>query len=498
MSHHLPVILFLLPFLSAVSMPAVALWRPGACRPLAIGTLSTMVLVSGIALIQIISDGPISYPFGGWNRPIGIEWVLDGLAAIVLVPLSIMTLLATLYAGPGIEASLPEKAPHFYTLVLLLVSALTGIVMSADLFNLFVFLEVASLCGYALVAVGGGRALISAFRYLMLGTIGASFYLLGIGYLYATTGTLNMADLARQLPGLLQSTAVLLGLVFIFIGLGIKIALVPLHGWLPDAYADAPDPVSPLIASVMTKVSLYALIRITFWVVGVEAVWKEIPFMVYVGWVGAIATLTGAFLALSEKNIKKIFAYGGISHIGLIVMGVSLGNPTGFAGGIFYLVNDTVMQAALFFVAGTLAYHHGIREFKDLARITKPMPWTSGALIVTALSMIGIPPTGGFFGKWFILLGALEAKNYIAVGAIILGTVLTLAYFIKILEIFFLTQAESGTDPGLPEPLASPALEGPWQMRLGLGISAVCILLFGFFSDPVIALLKQLALPPGL
>ncbi len=488
MRSHLPALLFLIPFLSAISMPLVGLIRRNGCWPVALSALSAMSVVSLIAFHHVLDHGPIRYPFSGWAPPLGVEWLLDGLSGIVMVLLSLVALVAVVYAGPGVRKTLSRKVVPFYTLVLLLISALTGMVLAADLFNLFVFLEVSSLSAYALVAVAGGRAMLAAFRYLILGTIGASFYLLGVGYLYASTGTLNMADLSVRISQLLESRAVLSGIVFIMIGLGIKTALVPLHGWLPDAYAHAPEAVCPLIAALMTKVALYALVRITFWILGAHAILEQIPFLVYLGWIGAIATLVGAFLALSEQNLKRVFAYGGLSHVGLVVLGISLGTQTGLTGGIFYLINDTVMQAGLFFVAGTIIYRHGVKEVSDLVRVGGRMPWTLAALIVTALSMVGIPPTGGFFGKWYLVLGALEAGNYLAVGVIILGTLLTLATFVKILEKMLLEGRQAQRLSGL---------EAPLEMRFSMGMVVVGILLLGIFSDPAISLIQEIALPSG-
>ncbi|MCI0528571.1 MAG: hypothetical protein L0Y56_14120 [Nitrospira sp.] len=492
MRANLPALLFVIPFLTAVSMPLVGLFRRNWCGAFAMIALSGMGVTSLAALSRTLHLGPIRYPLGGWAPPIGIEWRLDGFSGLAIVLISFVALIAVVYAGPGVRTTLGPKAIHFYTLVMLLISALTGMVMAADFFNLFVFLEVAALTGYALVAVAGGQALIAAFRYLILGTIGASFYLLGVGYLYAATGTLNMADLAQKLPGLLESKAVLSGLVFIMIGLGIKMALVPLHGWLPDAYAHAPESVIPLLAALITKVALVALARIIFWVWGVDVIWTKVPFMVYLGWIGMIATLTGTLLALSEQNLRRTFAYGGISHVGLVVMGISLGNLTGFAGGVFYLMTDAVMQLGLFFVAGTMAFHYGVRELADLVHLRGRMPWMTAALIVTALSMVGIPPTGGFFGKWYILMGALEIKNYAVVGVIILSTVLTLVYFARILEKMLIESRTVSTQDG---PLQED--KAPWEMRFGMGMVIVGLVLLGIFSDPLILLIRTVAAPPG-
>ena len=322
-------------------------------------------------------------------------------------------------------------------LILLLISALTGIVFAGDLFNLFVFLEVAAISSYALIGVAGGRALFAAFRYLILGTLGASLYLLGVSYFYAATGTLNMADMAEKLPQLLTSKAVVGGLLFMFIGLGIKMALVPFHAWLPEAYTYAPESISPILAALVTKVALLGWLRIIYWVLGAKVIVHDIPVLLLVGVLGTLAAVIGAVLALNQRDIKMMFAYGGISHIGIILIGISQGNQTGFVGGVFYLLNDAVMQAALFFLAGVAICQYGVRTVEDIGRIGKPSPWFTGALVVVALGMIGLPPTGGFFGKWYIILGALEANNYIAVAAVLLSTLLTLAYFLKLFEAIF-------------------------------------------------------------
>ena len=489
MRAHLPVLMFLIPFVAAISMPVLGLKHRSLCRPIALVAVSGMSVMSLAVYVAVLVGGEIRYAFSGWVPPIGIEWVADGLSGIMMVTLSLLSLVALIYAGPITPKGLGARVVPYYTLILLLVSSLSGIVMAADLFNLFVFLECAALCSYALIGSAGGPALLSAFRYLILGTLGASLYLLGVGYFYAATGTLNMADLGEQLPGLLKSKAVISGLLFIYIGLAIKMALVPLHGWLPDAYTHAPEAISPLLAAIVTKVSLYAFVRITFWVIGTGGVTDHLPILTLIGWIGAAATIVGAFLALSQDDAKRMFAYSGISHIGLIVMGISMGNETGFVGGIFYLINDAVMQAVLFFVAGAAIYRYGARDLADYFQLRGQMPWTVGALIVAALSMIGIPPTGGFFGKWYILLGALEAENYVAVGAIVGVTLLTMAYFIKVIEKIF------HHSPQVPD---RPDVETPLAMRFSMGALSLTIIGLGLMSDRIIRMLSDSAVPLGL
>ena len=397
MSHQLPAILFLLPLFAAISMPVVCLKHRHWSQPISVAILAAMVLVSILNLHNVVNHGEVRYVFSGWTAPLGIEWVADGLASVILVLLSVLGLLGVVFTGPTSPKALGGRIVHYYTLILLFFSALTGIVFARDLFNLFVFLEVAAISSYALIGVAGGRALFAAFRYLILGTIGASIYLLGVSYLYAVTGTVNMADMADKLPFLLGSKALVGGLLFIFIGLGIKMALVPFHAWMPEAYAYAPDSVSPILASLLTKIVLLAWVRIIYWVLNASIVVYGIPILLLVTVLGALAAVIGASLALAQRDLKMMFAYGGISHIGIILIGIGQGNQTGFVGGVFYLLNDAVMQAALFFLAGVAFCHYGVRTIDDIGRVGKQAPWLTGSLVVIALGMVGLPPTGGFF-----------------------------------------------------------------------------------------------------
>ena len=488
MSHQLPAILFLLPLFAAISMPVVCLKHHHWSKSISLTILAAMVLVSIFNLHNVVNHGEVRYAFSGWAAPLGIEWVADGLASVILVLLSVLGLLGIVFTGPTSPKALDGRIVHYYTLILLFFSALTGIVFARDFFNIFVFLEVAAISSYALIGVAGGRALFAAFRYLILGTIGASIYLLGVSYLYAVTGTLNMADMADKLPFLLDSKAIVGGLLFIFIGLGIKMALVPFHGWMPEAYAYAPDSVSPIMASLLTKIVLLAWVRIIYWVLNASIAIYDIPILQLVAVLGALAAVIGASLALAQRDIKMMFAYGGVSHIGIILIGIGQGNQTGFVGGIFYLLNDAVMQAALFFIAGVAFCQYGVRTIDELGRIGKQALWLTGSLIIVGLGMIGLPPTGGFFGKWNIILGALEADNYVSVAAVLISTLLTLAYFVKLFE---------GIFRPTPTRLDVPFVEFPLSFKMTLGVTSAAIMLLGLFSSNIVQLLLNHALPPS-
>jgi len=437
-----------------------------------------MVVLAVSNLRVVLSEGSIEYAFGGWTAPLGIAWLNDPLAAMIALTMSAVALLTLIYGRLVVSSNLEKSAPY-YTLILLFIAALIGIVFAADLFNVFVFLEVAALTGYALVGAAGGSALVHAFRYLLLGSFGATLYLLGVSYLYAATGTLNMADLAIRLPELMTSTAVVGGLIFVFLGLSIKMALIPLHGWLPGAYANAPQAVAPLLASTITKVSLVAWVRIEYSLIAPGMEVSHVPVLVLLEDIGVLAAVIGGALALVQTNIKRMFAYGGISHIGLILVGVSLGNSTALGGGLFYLINDAVMQATLFMIAGAVLHYHGAHSLDDLKGVNNRSPWLTGALVVVAISMVGLPPTGGFFGKWNIVLGALEAQHFLAVFAVLASTLLTLGYFLKLFSCWF----------HQPVTIEPEQLEVAGSLRLSLGIASVALIVLGLMSDSIVRVL---------
>ncbi len=478
MTEHLPALVFLVPLATAICMPVAGHGRKSICKPLALLAVAAMTVLSVASLWAIVSHGEVRYSFSGWEPPIGIEWLADPLAAIMLVGVSALGVLCLLY-GAAIDDRTHDKHPiPYYTIVLLLIAGLTGAVYAGDLFNIFVFLEVVSLSAYALVAVPGGRALVSAFRYLLMGTLGTAFYLLGVGYFYAATGALNIADLAQQVPALLGSKAVMGGLIFMFIGLAIKMALMPLHGWLPDAYSDGPAAAVPLLAGLVTKVALLLWVRILFWVIGAGEAQQASGIFTLVSSLGILASVGAACIALRQQDLKRMFAYGGISHVGLVLIGLGQANQTGLTGAVFYLLNDAVMQCALFMLAGFIAQRYGVRSLDDAGRASIRNPLVIGTFVVVALGMVGLPPTGGFFGKLRILLGAIEAGNYLAAGAVVVTTLVTLGYFAQVLERLVRREGDA-----VPEP---DSVHTPWALRASMVALAAAMLGLGIWNDPIV------------
>lgn len=483
MTPQIPALVFLTPFAAAILMPLIGHRNPRACRPVAIGAVAVMAALAVLGLWQVVTQGTARYSFGGWVGPIGIEWVADPLSATAAVVISGLAAACLLHGGTGAEPHLEGRTVPYHAVVLLMLSGLVGACYAGDLFNIFVFIEVTALTSYALVAIAGGRALVAAFRYLVMGSLGATFYLLGVAYIYASTGSLNIADLAQRMPEMLGSKAVIAGLLFILAGLSIKMALVPLHGWLPDAYETAPDSATPLLAGLGTKVGVLVWTRILLGVAASGFPEGGPSMFALVAVLGILAAVGGGLLALAQDDFKRMFAYAGIAHVGVVMIGLGQGNETGIAGAVFYLVNDAVQICTVFMVAGVLR-RHGAPGLRAASERTIRDPWMLGALVTAAVATIGLPPTGGFFGKWRIMLGTLEAGDYWSLAAILLTTLLTLAFFARVIA----SVARPGGSASEPEAAGSP-----WPVKLSLAAPSAAMIALGVWSDPIIAWLRQLA-----
>jgi multicomponent Na+:H+ antiporter subunit D len=441
-----------------------------------------------------MESGTIHYRLGSWAPPFGIEYVVDHLNAMMLVLISTIALVVAIYSKRSVEKELPEKAVYFYTLFLLQVTGFLGIVITGDLFNLYVFLEIAALSGYALIAVGEDGAPLATFRYIVLGTVGASFYLLGVGYIYVTTGSLNMADVREILPQLYNSKVMMTAVAFILAGLAVKMALFPVHVWLPDAYTKAPSATSALIAPLMTKISLYVMIRVLFTVFEPDLSVKMLPISDILVWAGFVAILAGAVMALAQTDFKRMLCYIVVAEVGYIVGGVGLANETAVNGAILHVLNDAVMTVGLFTVAGIVVYKTGRHDLASFKGLFKKMPLTMSAFVVGALSIIGVPPTCGFFSKWYLVQGAIIAKHWAFVGALIMSSLISVVLFFRIIEIgydFQLSHDSHGHGSG-PDTIID---EAPLSMLVPTFTVAIAILLIGIFNQRILSDLISFAVP---
>ncbi len=483
MTQHLPVAIVIIPLMLSIVNAFLGQRHPNAAFIMTIAAMAGCLAGSILILNMVTVHGTIHYRLGGWAPPIGIVYRIDHLNAFMLILIAFIGLIAAVHAKKSIEREMPDKVSLFWSLFLLLITGLFGIVATGDLFNLFVFLEVASLTGYALIAAGNKKAAVAGIRYLILGSIGASFYLLGVGYLYIATGTLNMEDVNTLLPGLFHSTTVRLGCAFILLGIGIKTALFPLHAWLPDAYTFAPSAVCAVVAPLMTKVMAYVLIRVLFTVFGAPFSIAGLNVTGLMVWMGTFAILFGAVMALSQTNFRRMLSYIIVAEIGYIVGGIGVANATALKGALFHIVNDAVMMACMFLIAGQIHYQKGGHHIDDFTGIFRTMPWTAAVFAVGALAIIGVPPTCGFFSKWYLLLGGIQAGQWGFVAALLICTGINIALFFTIFDKTFLLHAQPLPDQTA---LAAPVAEAPLSMMIPAVVVASVIILLGVFNQFII------------
>jgi multicomponent Na+:H+ antiporter subunit D len=421
--------------LTAAALSAlIGEWRAGAARGVAIaGTALTLVLASA-GLVEAVTNGPIRHQLGGWPAPLGIEYLLDPLSGFILVLIAAIGLAVVAYpTRAGFDVDVSRRVP-LHALVLLLLAGLCGVVLSADLFHLFVFLEIYAIATYALVSLGGTRATLASLRYLLFGTIGSGLYLLGVGFLYFMTGSLAMADVGERVVAIQESPTVVAAIALIVIGLALKMALFPLHVWLPEAHSYAPPAVAALLAAVQVKVAAYALVRILYDVFDPAFVARDLPIGDLLAWFGAGGIVFGSAMAVAQSDLKRMLAYSTVSQLGYIGVGIGLATPLALVGALLHVVGHAVMKCCLFLIAGGIYEKTHIREVPRLAGLAQRMPITAAAFVVAALSMVGIPPTIGFFGKWYLLQGSLEAGRPLFAVVIAFSSIVTLWYFLRLFE----------------------------------------------------------------
>ncbi len=496
---HIPVLIPTSLLLTALIALLAGLRSPKWGHRVAQTGVTVAFLFALAGLRAVLTGGEeIHYPMGNWLPPIGIEFVLDHLAAYMTSLITFVGVLVMFYAPRSLAFETPGKETFAYPAMVLLIAGLCGMCLTGDAFNLYVFLEIAALSAYALLATGDRGAPVATFRYLLFGAVGGGFYLIGIAYLYFSTGTLNMADLHARLPELVENRAVISAAAFMVIGLGIKMALFPMHFWLPDVYTNAPSAVAGLIAPVMTKVSAYAIVRLFLDVFPPGFFTEALPIASTIGWLSAGGILFGSIMAIAQTDYRRMLAYSSVGQISYVGLGIGLASPIGMIGGLLHIMNHALMKGCLFLVGGAIRYRTGNVRIPAMAGLGKSMPWTMAAFTIGALAMVGIPPTAGFFSKWYLLLGALEAGNWWWFAVIIASSLLTAVYFLRVLETVYREPAEGTTAAARAASTRLPEGEGepPASMLAPILILAVSILVAGAMNVVIVnELLRRVVAP---
>lgn len=484
---HLPILQVLVPLISAL---LIAFLRDGrAAWLMAVLAAWATFGVTLLLLREVLAQtAPISYVFGPWAVPYGIEYRVDRLSIFVLLIVSGMAAVILPYAGRSAAREVaPAQQAWFYSMLLIALTGLLGIAVTGDAFNVFVFLEISSLSAYVLIAMGQNRrALLAAYQYLIVGTIGATFYVIGVGLLYLATGSLNLADIGGRLDPASADygRSVLAALAFLTVGICLKLALFPLHLWLPNAYAYAPSPVAAFLAGTATKVAVYLLIRIYYSVYGPVYGAAGLPGMDMLLVFSLAAMVLASVSAISEQNTKRRLAYSSVAQIGYITLGVALVNLPGLTGAIVHLFNHAIMKGCLFMALGAVFYRISSVRLVDMAGIGRQMPLTMAAFVVAGLGLIGVPGTAGFVSKWYLAVGAVERGLWPVLFVIMASSLLAVVYIGRVIEVAYFHP---------PQGAALEARDPPLAMLLPMLALALAVIWFGIDTGWSVGLASEAA-----
>lgn len=441
-----PILVIVLPLIGGFALPGIGFLGKKLDFPrLKEFTATAIMLVTLFFVVDTavnIGGEILVYPLGGWEPPLGITLVIDGLGIILSLVVAIIAVIIIIYSLRFLKGK--KSLSQFYTLMLFLLVGMLGVAYTGDIFNLYVFFEIMSIASYALIAFyRTSDSVEGALKYLFIGSLGTGFILLGIVLLYALTGTLNMADLAMRISVLSAegySLTALMALGFLTVGFGMKVGMIPFHAWLPDAYQSAPIPVTTIMAGGTGVIGVGALLRVGFLIFG-----SELISPVLMG-LGLLTMIGGALLALQQRDLIRLLAYSSISQMGYILFGLGIGTSLGVAGGLYHLMNKAVFKSLLFLAAGIIIFVTGTSDMDELGGLAAKMPVTAVLFGIGALALVGIPPFNGFVSKAGIIYAGIRAGHPVLSSIASFSAGLSLTYILRAFMSVFLGESTSLVD----------------------------------------------------
>jgi len=475
-----PILIIVIPLLAAflTHLTKYTKLKRGTEIVAASGVVASLILLLSLGS-SILAGKTINYNLGGWPAPFGISLAIDGLSFFFSLFVLGIGLLIIFYSF-GIY----QYARRYYSLLLIALSGILGIVLTRDIFNMYVFFEILAVASYVLVSYKHKpRAIKASFKYLIMTEAAWVLFLLAIAILYGLTGTLNMDTIAAQIPSIYQANPQVIYLIFslMLVAFGVKCGMFPLHTWIPEAHSQAPTPVSSLLSGLILKVGLYAMLRIFFLFFGPTLLLQGAGNLIV--FLGVVTLVVGACLALVQDELKKLLAYSSINQIGFILVGIGLGTQLGLQGGLFHIFNHALIKTALFFCAGIIISQSGFWKISDMKGIWQQMPGATFAFCILSLAVIGIPPFNGFVSKLSIIEATLIEKNYLVIFFLFTGILLTAAYYFRVIQTFFSPEEFQRKPDFVPQPA------GPFEHLSTYAVVIFCLLV-GLFPEIVLKFIQ--------
>lgn len=510
MGSHLQVLIPVILILGAFLIPILDRWFRKLVEPLVICITFSCLVYSCLLLYGIyLSPLKVFQYFVGfsWNgkiflptgEPIGIVLQTDLIGGFILVLVNFISFLAAIFSLKYVSRNIPDKKNGiYYTLFLLMTAGMSGICLTGDIFNLYVLFEVANLSSYALVSITGeSDAIEASIKYLLISALASIFIFFGIGLLYSATGTLNMSYASNQIRKVLLSGPdtflfsyrylIFAALGLFTAGFGIKSALVPVHGWLPDAHSKAPAPISAMLSGLLVKVSgAFLFIRFYFSVFRIQDGLYGDIFPAFILSAGAITAISGSVFAIAQKKLKRMLAFSTVSQMGYILIGIGFFSRDGLTGAVLHLFNHSIMKSALFLSAGAIFYKTKFTRIDELKGLGFKMPITCACFTIASLGIVGIPPMSGFFSKWILGISAIRA-GFLPVSAIILlGGLLNAIYYFRVVgKMYFFNR-----DPFSVQEPDTNRQELPKSIYIPIVILACAVIFFGLGSDILLKIIR--------
>ena len=485
LASQLPALKVVVPLLTA---PLVVLLRGPGLAWAAAAAASVMSFAIAVALTgEVLTGGTISYDMGGWPGPYGIVISIGALGSMVLLLVTGASAIALVSGRESLASQIPADRIHlFYAAWLVVLAGLAGITVTGDAFNVFVFMEISSLASYILIAAGPDRrALTATFKYRIMGTVGATCYLSGVGLGYMMTGTLNFADMEVRIAEVSDQRPILVAAGFVTVGLALKAAVFPLHIWLPNAYTFAPHMVTAFFAACSTKVAIYVLMRFDFFVFQANLAGLVDQFAVFLLPLALLGILVGSAVAMVEKDLKRLLAWSSVAQIGYILLGAGFSSEAGLTASVAHMFNHALAKGALFMAVAGFGLYAGRLLLQDIGGGGRRMPFTTAALVIAGARLVGIPGTAGFTSKWLLLQAAFQqgALCMVAIVVVVLSSLAAVYYVWRIVEQAYFGEAPEGAVAG----------EAPWALLAGLWLVAIANIYFGLVPQLPLSLAETAA-----